>query len=155
MITVTATEIIFRGIVAKTCLSFLLEFLDEYKEVWFNAPEVNVEIDFNVIIKTIKDNSYVDFVITTDKLKFDKHIVENGFINLRVDDNKLELLLFFDLKDLNCSSHKNSIDLLMTWANSFKEKYDFESIVCQLDNGNEKEYYFDGIGTGPLYDQLV
>lgn len=135
-------------------MSFLDEILADCKEGRFNSPEAFVSSNYNEILKVFEKNSYVDFVVTTDKLNINGQIVKNVFINLGLDSDELELLFFFDTKDLKDLNFKEGIDFLRIWARNFQDKYGFEYVLCQIDNGSEQEYYFDNNGLGPLYSQL-
>jgi hypothetical protein len=154
MTTTLLIEIIFRGKSLITDFSFLIRFLKSCGEVRFNFPEVTISTNYEDIIKIFKSNSYVDFVITINELDILGRIVPNVFINLGLDDGKVELLFFLDLKDLSKTGHREGIDLLKDWAYEFKTKYRFDTVVCQMDSGNSREYYFDENGFGPLYNQL-
>jgi hypothetical protein len=148
-------DLIFRGKQSKVDLTFLVELLANRKEARFDSPE-NVQFeDCNDVKNIISSVDYVDFVITTDNCNIDKQVVKDVFINLGLLDGEFELLFFFDLNDLNRSvAEKLNADYLRVWSEKFKNNYSFESFVCQMDNGNEKEYYFDSNGLSPLYTKL-
>ncbi|SMP29221.1 hypothetical protein SAMN06264346_11188 [Chryseobacterium profundimaris] len=47
-----------------------------------------------------------------------------------------------------------NLDYVKIWTKEFQKNYNFEYYICQMDNANEEEYYFDSNGTGQLYDKL-
>ena len=131
--------------------SFFENILYSMREVRFNYPEHKNSLNYHELDNILKSNEYVDFIITTDFLSLDDINIENVFINLEKDDKEVELLLFFDIYDIR---HETSIDnllILNKWAKKFQSKYNFEFTICQMDNGNKNEYYFDSNGLGPLY----
>ncbi|MEG1199912.1 MAG: hypothetical protein RSD53_11005, partial [Algoriella sp.] len=124
------------------------------REVYFTSPEVNSLITFNNVKRIINSNNYVDFVINTDCLQIKNKIVPKVFINVGRNNEEIEILLFFDSKDLKESSQKMNINIIKNWTNEFQKLYNFEYYICQMDNADEEEYYFDINGNGRLYDKL-
>ena len=147
-------EIIFKGVFSVLNLSFLSQFIINGKDLRFNYPENYHSKNFEEIVKKIEDNEYVDFVITTDEFYIDERIIPKVFINITKDKDNVEILLYFDLQDFNKKDTKKGIDELINWTNSFKINYNFNYYVCQIDNADEMEYYFDSNGIGPLYDSI-
>jgi hypothetical protein len=154
MIATTLTEIIFRGKYPLINPSFLLGFLRNFKESRFNFPEKSCPNNYEEIVQIIRSNSYFDFVITVTELEINGFIIPNVFINLGLEDKKLELFIFCDLKDFKTASTKESVDKLKVWTKKFKARYGFERVICQMDNGSPEEFYFDDNGDGPLYNRL-
>lgn len=150
----TLIELIFKGGFSDINLDFLSELVLEAKEIRLNAPELSFSDEFDAIVKIFELNSYVDLVVTTDKLNIAGKIVKDVFINIGRNNNEIELLFYFDLKDLNGSANKSDIDNIKTWANSLQKKYNFIYCICQMDNAGDEEYYFDSNGIGPLYKLL-
>lgn len=147
-------EIVFKGIFSALNFSFLRKLLTDAHEVYFNSPARNFVITFSSVIETMNFENYVDFVINTDCLHINEKVVSKVFINLGRKDEDVELLFFFDLKDINEPTQKMDIDYLKSWVEEFQKQYDFEYFICQMDNADEKEYYFNSNGLGPLYDKL-
>lgn len=147
-------DLAFKGKYYAIDLLFLDIFFSDARQIKFIYPN---EIDFNSInelIEVIKSNSYVDLIITTDAFKVNDKLVKKVFINLGKDEDNLDLLLFFDVKDLCYLNSKEALEALRVWACQFVEKYKFEYMACRMDNGNDDEYYFDRLGFGPLYYAL-
>ena len=139
---------------SSTSLVFLKNLIEESERFYFVAPEDSSVMSFNEVIETINSNVYIDLVINTDALNvFDKKI-SNVFVNFGRAADETEILFFFDLRDLNTLSNKAGLDYLKTWAIDFKTKYSLDYFICQLDNGDKDEYYFDSFGTGKLYDNV-
>ena len=153
MITNTLTEIIFRGSALCVDLSFLKILMSGCIVSRFDVPEVDNVIEYKAALEVISSNEYIDFVVTANKISIGERSLQNVFANLGLNEGHYELLLFFDLKDLDYRSYKASIDSLKEWTDKFQKDYNFEYAVCQLDNGSENEYYFDSNGLGPLYKQ--
>ncbi len=63
-------------------------------------------------------------------------------------------MFFFDLEDLNEATQKMNIDYLKEWAEEIQKEYNFNYFICQIDNANKEEYYFDSNGIGKLYDEI-
>ncbi len=131
------TEIVFRGIVSKLNFEFLKDLLSKSSRVRFNVPEIqNNNYDF--IINLLMGSEYVDIAFDSFKL----NSISNVFVNLVLDDGKIELLFFLDLKDVHCDTHKESLDMLIAWAKDFGSTHNFDVIICQPDNAEENEFYF-------------
>ncbi|KMQ59943.1 hypothetical protein ACM46_16930 [Chryseobacterium angstadtii] len=147
-------EIIFKGLFSVSNFNLLKKLLLNAKEVRFNDPEINSVNGFDEVIKIINSNTYFDLVINTDHLEIKEKIVPRVFINLGRNNDEIEMLFFFDLKDLNESNFKISIDYLRDWAEEFQKKYSFKYFICQPDNADQYEYYFDINGQGSLYNNI-
>jgi hypothetical protein len=155
MITSKLIEIIFKGIFLSTHPGFLSKLLIGSKELRFNSPEVSSNYNSYEVINIFQTNDYVDLVIITDKLEVNAKSIKNVFINICRNDTELKVLLYFDLNDVAIGTDKDNIDYLKSWTNEFMNKYNFEYFICQMDNANEDEYYFDTIGLGPLYSEIT
>jgi len=138
----TLIDLIFKGNFVNTDLSFIKECVLQSKNMYFNSPE-NIYVNtFDEIIKIIESNNYIDFVISADLIKLDKISIPNVFINIGRDDQDIEILFFFDLKDLK-GNFQESLDYLYNWSIFFKNKYHFKNFMCQSDGTNfDREYYF-------------
>lgn len=145
-------EIIFRGVLSPVNLDFLKELVMRAKELYFNSPEISSVKTFDEVVEIINSNAYIDLVINTDELSIYEKNVPKVFINLGRSNDDIEILFFFDLKDLHEPTIKESIDLLKKWAMEFTNEYKFNYFICQTDNADKEEYYFDSHGTGKLYD---
>lgn len=147
-------DIIFRGTFSKLNFSFLESLLVNSKEVRFNDPAIDLVKDFEKIIAIIKSHDYFDLVINTDFFTVDEKTVPKVFINLSRNKQDVEILFFFDLDDLKEITLKESLNYLKEWMQKFQNKFGFEYFICQIDNANEDEYYFDIKGFGKLYNNL-
>ena len=67
----------------------------------------------------------------------------------------MELLLFFDIYDLGDRTLTDNLLILNDWSKTIQDNYNFEFVICQMDNGNKTKYYFDSYGTGPLWDNVL
>lgn len=144
-------EIIFKGGFPTLNFSFLKRLLLNSKEVRSMDPEINSIKDFDEMINIINSNSYCDLVISTDCLDIRGRIIPSVFINLARNNNEVEILFFFDLMDLKESDFKMSLDYLKDWIEEFQIKYNFNYFICQADNADQDEYYFDINGKVKLY----
>lgn len=147
----TVIDLIFKGDFSAINHEFLKEFMTNSEDSHFNTPEVNITSSYNDVMEVFKANSYADFVITNSSINLNENILKHVFINVTLDSGYTELLLFFDIKDLSQIDNKKKLDLLREWAMNFQNRYGFKYFVCQMDNGDEKEFYFDTKGLGPLY----
>lgn len=147
-------EVIFRGIFSIVDFSFVKKLLIDAREVYFTSPEVNLPVTFSSTMSIINSKKYVDLVIITDCLQIKDKIVPKVFINIGRTNEEIELLLFFDSKDLKETNEKMNIDYVRIWTKEFQKNYHFEYYICQMGNADEEEYYFDSNGTGQLYDKL-
>lgn len=147
-------EIIFRGVVSSTNFDFLKDLIIRAKKSYFNSPEIPSIKTFDEIIEILNANVYIDFVINTDEFRVCNKNIPNVFINLGRNNNDIELLFFFDLKDLGDLKIKDSVDCLKDWTMEFKNNYKFDYYICQADNANDGEFYFDSHGRGNLYDMI-
>ncbi|SFN28184.1 hypothetical protein SAMN05421594_2032 [Chryseobacterium oleae] len=147
-------EIICKGLFSVLNFNFLEKLLLNSKEARFIDPEINSIKDFDEMINIINSNSYCDFVISTDFLDIKGKIIPRVFINLGRNNDEVEILFFFDLKDLKESNFKMSIDYLKDWVEEFQKKYNFNYFICQPDNADLNEYYFDIHGKGKLYNTI-
>ena len=147
-------EVIFRGLFSAVDLSFLKELIAEAREIRFVYPEMSSVKAFEEVIEILNSNTYIDLVITTDNLNIDEKVVPKVFINLGCDNGKIEMLLFFDLKDLSGIVIKGKFDYLEDCMIKFMKEYKFNYYICQMDNAGEDEYYFDSNGIGKLYYEI-
>lgn len=146
----TLTEIIFTGLASKVRFEFLKDLLSKSGRVRFNFPELENN-DYSFIVNLLKSNEYVDIAFDSFKL----NLMPNVFVNLVLDNKKIELLFFLDLKDVNSETDKESIAMLIAWAIGFGLTYDFDIIRCQPDNAEEYEFYFKNGKYGAFYDGLT
>lgn len=149
---ITAIDIIFEGKFSIVDLHSLLEsLLINYKDLYFNEPEDISFATHDDITKIFNTETYIDFVVSSNEINMFGISIPNVFANLGLYNGKIDLLLFFDFKDLVFNDYKTTIDQLRIWTKKFQEKFQFEYSRCRIDNGNEDEYYFDSQGVGPLY----
>ncbi|MDN5478775.1 MAG: hypothetical protein L0G39_17765 [Chryseobacterium sp.] len=147
-------EIICKGLYPTLNFNFLKKLLLNAKEARFVDPEINSIKDFDEIMNVINSNSYCDLVMSTDFLDIRGKIIPRVFINLGRNNDEIEILFFFDLKDLKESNFKMSLDYLKDWIEEFQKKYNFNYFICQIDNADHDEYYFDINGQGKLYNTV-
>jgi len=147
-------EIIFRGLFATVDYSFLGPFILNSKEVRFNSPEMPNLKDFGEVKSILDENEYADLIINTDLFYFGIKEVSKVFINFCKNGDQIEFLIFFDVTELNTGSLKLNIDYLKSWVEDFQIKHRFSYFICQMDNAQCDEYYFDQNGLGKLYYEL-
>jgi len=150
----TLIEVIFKGSFSKLDFSFLEKLIDEARELYFVSPEIPSVKSFDEVLIALNSNTYVDLVINTDHLIISEKTIPRVFMNLGRDDEDIEVLFYFDLNDLNEGSQKNNIDHLKKWVMNTESQFNFQYSICQADNANEDEYYFDSNGMGRLYEEL-
>jgi len=148
-------DIIFNGYLSLLNLKFLKDFVLYSKKVRVHYPEDSVAESFEEIGAILNSNGYADLTIETDFLDINGISVEKVFIGFTKNDESFELLFFFDILDLKQVNIKEAFGELMYWTDLFKNKYSFNHYVCQMDNGNKNEYYFDINGLGPLYKEAI
>lgn len=62
----------------------------------------------------------------------------------------VDLVIYKDVQFINYSI-KNIFQNLAVWCKNFSYTYNFEEFICQIDNANGDEYYFNKDDYGPLY----
>lgn len=134
--------------------SFLKDLLPKAEEVRFAFPEVDFSGDFDELLSIISSNDYVDLSIGTNHLKIGRKTIPSVFVNMGKNDEKIEVMFFFDLADLKEFTPKLNADYLRNGVEEFKKTHQFEYFICQMDNAGADEYYFDSNGTGKLYNNL-
>jgi hypothetical protein len=147
-------DIIFKGKMPSLNLDFLKIWLDKCNYSYWTIPEDVGADSFADIVKTIQAESYVDFIISTNHLEvLEKHL-KRVSINLVKDEEELEVLIFMDVADVDRAPIKENLTYINLWMLYMKDKYNFNSFRCQMDNGNSQEYFFDSTGPGPLMEQV-
>lgn len=145
----------FTGKLSKIDFSFIDNMLIDMREIRFNYPENIDTSDYDEIINILHLYDYIDFIISTDVLNINEVRIENVFINVGKDNEEVELLLFFDIYDIGYRTSYDNLSILNDWTKRIQDKYNFEFAICQMDNGNQNEYYFDSNGPGPLWDNVL
>jgi hypothetical protein len=142
---ITLVDLIFKGSFSVINFGFLEQLILQSRETRFNYPENASVKTFDDIMMIIKSNHYVDFIISLNFMAINDINTPDVFINIGREDEKIEMLLFFDMKDLNKDFSKG-LDYLYNWSVFFKNKYNFGSFFCQIDGGgiDENDYYFKG-----------
>jgi hypothetical protein len=79
--------------------------------------------------------------------------VENVFVNVGRDNEKIDILFFLNLEDLGFSNIQANLIYLRQWMVDVKDKYKFEYFICQMDAAGSGEYYFDSFGWNELREQ--
>ncbi len=146
-------DVIFKGELSSVNLSFLKDIIAKAKKVYFISPEI-VFGSFEEAVRIINSNSYIDFVINTDELIVREKKISKVFINFGRDGYYVDVLFFFDLADLGEPTMRENIEFLKKWALGFKDDFKFDYFICQMDNADKEEYYFDSWGYGKLYDTI-
>lgn len=142
----TLIDLTFKGIFSNIDFTFLKKVISQKREMNFNSPENTTVSTFDDIMNVFASNEYVDFTISSDSLDIYHINIIDVFINIACDNENFDMLLFFDLKDLNNDFYEG-LDNLYHWSMDFKNKYNFESFICQTDGVNTKEdYYFNSDG---------
>lgn len=144
-------ELIFRGSLPSVNLNFLNNLVVGARELYFNSPEMSTVKTLEEVLEILNLNDYVDLVINTDELNMYKKNIPKVFINLGRNNDEIEVLLFFDVMDIKEPTLKTSMDFLKKWAIEYMTNYNFNYFICQMDNGEKEEYYFDSNGPGKLY----
>lgn len=150
-------DIIFKGKHSGVNFDFLNDLLHGSKEVSLNYSDIYSVLssaDIHEILDVFRSNNYVDLIISTQCLVIKGIDIPGIFIDLTRNEDELELLFFFDVKDFVIGTYKKRVDELEKWARHFAADYGFDYFVCQMDNGNEEEYYFDSNGIGPFYKMI-
>ncbi len=150
----TLIEIIFKGKLEKVNLNFIQYFLTDSVKIRFNYPE-NVEKEtYESICELFLQENYIDMVIITKKFSLCNFSDKNLFINIGLDDNQIELLLFLDIKDIISTDLKEGINKLKEWAYDFFKNFSFEDMVCKMDGEDYDNNYFSKDGDGPLMNKI-
>ncbi|WP_294732462.1 hypothetical protein [uncultured Flavobacterium sp.] len=147
----TIIDVIFRGEVTKINFSFLKELLSKNSEVRFNFPEIEKNIDYDLIINHLKSSEYLDIVFSYFELNF----VPNIFVNLGLDNKRIELIFFLDIKNIDCKTYKEFMDKLIAWGKEFASAYNFDTFTCEIDNANEDQFYYKTGKYGTFYNKLL
>ncbi len=138
---ITLVDLIFKGSFSNICFDFLNNINSDFEDRTFIFPE-NVSIKtFDNILNIFKLNDYVDFKISAKTITFNNIILPNVFVNIGRDNNDVEMLLFFDVKDI-CENFNQGLTILQDWAITFKNTYNFDAFFCQTDGTNYEEEYF-------------
>ncbi len=147
-------DLIFKGKTGKIDFRFLELLLSNAKNAYFNYPLNHAISPISEVYAAVADNDYVDFVIIKEFLVINRKDVPKVFINMGRNFDDIDILFFFDINDINEPSLKMNFDYLKIWAHTFQAQFHFDQFVCQMDNADDKEYYFDSKGYGQLYHDL-
>ena len=146
----TLIDLIFAGKIDKVDLSFLSTEINLCRERHFNTPEEEIELNFRNVEKTLRSETYVDFSLATDKFHLDDLTIPRVFLNIIRNGEEVELLLYFDAKDVGPSSFSKNLRKVREFAVRFTKDSQFETFFCRPESGEDNEYYFDSKGDGPL-----
>jgi hypothetical protein len=149
---ITLIDVIFKG--KSPDFVFLKDLLLKAREVRINSPEVLSITSYEKLVEVFHSNNYVDLTIITDYLVINESNIPHVFINLIQDGDESELLFYFDLKEFGSDPYERRFEYLEKWATAFASNYGFNYFVCQINHADEKEYYFDSKGRGPLYNTI-
>lgn len=105
-------------------------------------------------MEIIKNEETYNIAFGTDHLLIKEIKVPNVFIDLSKESGEIELLLFFDLRDLAKSELIKGLLLCREWCAYMAHEYGFTDYICQIDNGSENEFFFDKNSWGPYYELL-
>lgn len=148
-------DAIFRGSILSVKFDFLIELIANSQEVRFNYPEDLSVSSFDELIKAIRLNDNVDLAFCSGNILIIDREVRNVFINFARTDYDIELLFFFDIKDIEFGTDIKNFGYLEGWMEQYKMAFGFDYYVCQMDNASKDEYYFDSHGPGPLFSHIV
>lgn len=139
---VTAIDLIFYGSLSVISFDFIKNITLDSSVVSLNFPENMSTETLDQIIGILNTESYVDLVITTDCINLFGIKIPSVFLNIGIDEGMVEVLMFFDVKNINNDFDKGLNDLY-DWSTSFQNEYNFDHFFCETDgvNSNE-EYYF-------------
>ena len=125
----TKIDLIFTGSFKRVALTPLLDFFQNAKSSWFNSPEIPTPLNKEDIIKVINTNDYIDYVISSETVEIASSKISGAFVNLGRDDDSFELLLFFDLRDLQKENYKTAVNDLQVWSIQFRNNYSFDNVI--------------------------
>jgi hypothetical protein len=145
-------DLIFTGKVELVNFGFLHQFIGDFDEAYGMTPEIPSIATIEEVILLLKSRPYAHITTRTDHLILDDKKIKHVYVGLTADNGSMELLLFFNLNDVGSTSPKSAVDFLRAWAKKSCETYNFDYVVCQMDEGNENERYFDS--NGALYATL-
>lgn len=155
MITNSLTELLFTGSPSFDKFAFIAGLLNGARDIRFNFPELGKPPDPASILPLIDTENYLDLIFVIPNLELDGANFERVFVNVGKNNDSLEILLFFDLKDSQQKDYRASIEILQKWTEKIIAETGFEKVTCRLDNASEKDYYyFDQDGFRSLYWQL-
>lgn len=145
-------ELIFYGKIEGLNLQFLKEYLTTAKNTTLNGESVQLGSAYD-LVDTLKQNrEYIDLSFGLDSLDFNGSLIPKVYCEFGLSENgNAEVLFFFGIKDAPGEGLIEKLLFTRKWANEFKEENALETFVCQLDNGNEDEYYFNDVALGPLF----
>lgn len=146
----TLIELIFKGQVVKVDFSFLERYFGNSTNIVLNFPEKEIS-SYEEVVGLLKADNYVNIVINDTILEVYSKIVKNVFVDITVDSGFIDLLYFFDYKDVGIIAFQDVMNILRKWSMEHRDYYNFEYIICQSDNGGADEYYFDNEKFGPLF----
>lgn len=139
---ITLIDLIFKGDLSQINFNFLDTVISQSENVNFMFPENISATTFDDIIKVFKHSHYADLTISIRSLTLNNLNIRNVFFNLGHDNKDVELLLFFDVKDIN-NNFQQGLEILHNWSISFYRHYGFDSFFCHTDGTiNENDYYF-------------
>jgi len=150
---ITAIDLIVLGSRSEVDLAFLQELLRDSTNARFVFPEGRA-VNGGTIATTLITESYVDLVLTRETLATEGCRFDRVFVNVGVDNGRIEVLLFMDLKDSDQKNLRMAIESLRSWAVRFMRQYRFESLSCRIDDGGPDEEFFNETGVGPMYALL-
>lgn len=148
-------DVIFNGDFRQIDINVLRQLTLHAYEVRINTPDdLSFESD-EQLISLVNQLEYIDLVIGHDHLILNiVPPVRAVFINPTRSGDDFEILFFFSIKDFGAGTDMERMTLLNEWALSFQQQYGFNHFVCQMDNGDKDEYYFDSNGPGPFYQYI-
>lgn len=149
-------DLIFKGSCQQIDISVLRQLTLHASEVRISTPEdedILFENDEQLIALVSKlDDIYL--VIGNDHCILNSEPVRAVFIDATRNGDSFEILFFFSIKDFGSGTDMERMTQLNDWAQSFQQQYGFSYFVCQMDNGDKDEYYFDSNGRGPFYQYI-
>lgn len=137
----TLVDLIFKGQFEAIDFGFINSLIPLASEKRFMYPENTVVKSSEDIIQIFKANSYFDFVLSANYVDLLKKRIPNIFINIGRDSSNVDILFFFDLKDLG-TDYKSELSFLHKWSSTFKKKYHFDSFICRMDGEEDGDNYY-------------
>ncbi|RBL92257.1 hypothetical protein [Chitinophaga flava] len=137
MLSTTLIDILFKGTIDRIAPAFINEYISGCKDWWWNEPKMDSKKEIVDVVAVFENNLYVDLAISTDNFCILNHSVPHVFINFTRKEDAVELLFFLDLMNIGGGSVRDKIDNIEKWVIEFRTRYQFDEVVCQLDNGDK------------------
>lgn len=153
MLLTTGTEIIFRDELKNVQKTFFEYLIKDSFQFSLLEPKSLSDLGSIDMIDILYHSEYVDLIFNK-KLRFVDYEIPDVFVNIGIDNRLLDVLFYFDLRDFDSHNYKNIVDSLFIWSKQISQEYNIKEFVCQIDNANPDEFYFNQDQFGIIYYQL-